>query len=72
MTEDIPFGLVVMRGVAEIAGVPTPNMDTVILWAQSNMGKEYLKDGKVAGKDIGSTRSPQKYNLTTVDAILGL
>ena len=72
MTEDIPFGLVVMRGVAEIAGVATPNMDTVILWAQSNMGKEYLKDGKVAGKDIGSTRSPQKYNLTTVDAILGL
>ncbi len=29
LMEDIPFGLVVMRGVASIAGVATPNMDKV-------------------------------------------
>lgn len=37
--EDIPYGLVVMKGIAAIAGVATPNMDRVITWAQSVMGK---------------------------------
>eukprot|EP00532_Pseudo-nitzschia_australis_P007179 CAMPEP_0168165820 /NCGR_PEP_ID=MMETSP0139_2-20121125/1687_1 /TAXON_ID=44445 /ORGANISM="Pseudo-nitzschia australis, Strain 10249 10 AB" /LENGTH=366 /DNA_ID=CAMNT_0008082955 /DNA_START=424 /DNA_END=1521 /DNA_ORIENTATION=+ len=31
-SEDIPMGLIVTRGIAELAGVPTPNMDIVILW----------------------------------------
>lgn len=72
MTEDIPFGLVVMRGIADIAGVQTPMMDKVITWAQGCMGKEYLKDGKLQGKDIMSSRCAQRYNITSVDKMLGL
>ena len=72
MTEDIPFGLVVMRGIADLAGVKTPNMDKVITWAQTQMGTEYLVDGKLTGKDIGKTRSPQKYNIADIDTMLGL
>ena len=71
MTEDIPFGLVVLRGIAEVAGVPTPAMDKALQWAQGIMKKEYLVDGKLAGKDMGTTRSPQKYGLTTIDQVLG-
>ncbi|XP_013384202.1 tauropine dehydrogenase [Lingula anatina] len=71
LTEDIPFGLTVTRGIAEIVGVPTPNIDKIILWAQGVMGKEYMVDGKMAGKDIGETRSPQRYGLKTVDDLLG-
>ena len=67
MTEDIPFGLVVMRGIATLAGVSTPNMDKVITWAQKQMGTEYLVDGKMIGKDICNTRSPQKYKINDVD-----
>ena len=70
-TEDGPFGLAVLRGIAEVAGVKTPTMDKVLTWMQSMMGKEYLKDGKLVGKDIGSTRSPQKYGLKTLNAMLG-
>ena len=29
LLEDIPFGLLVMKGVAALAGVPTPTMDKV-------------------------------------------
>ena len=72
MLEDIPCGLVVMRGIATVAGVPTPNMDQIINWAQKVMGKEYLVNGQVAGKDLGETRTPQKFGLTTLDAVLGL
>lgn len=66
-SEDIPCGLMVTRGIAELAGVPTPHMDDVILWCQEMMGKEFLKDGKVAGKDLDSTRSPQLYGFTDLD-----
>ena len=70
-TEDIPCGQVVLRGIAEILGVPTPNLDEVITWAQGKLGKEYLVNGKLAGKDIGETRCPQRFGISTLDGILG-
>jgi hypothetical protein len=69
-TEDIPCGLVVTRGVAELAGVPTPHMDDVIVWCQERMGKEYLVNGKLAGKDLESTRSPQHYGCRDLDTFM--
>ncbi|KAK2146505.1 hypothetical protein LSH36_604g04078 [Paralvinella palmiformis] len=72
LTEDIPFGLVVMRGIATIAGVPTPNIDTIINWAQKLLGKEYLVDGELKGKDLPESRCPQRYGLASLDTILGL
>lgn len=69
-TEDIPMGLVVTRGIAELAAVPTPNMDTVIMWCQEMLGKEYLVDGKLVGKDIHSTRAPQHYGFTDLDTFM--
>ena len=71
LTEDIPFGLVVMRGIAEIAGVKTPHIDLVIKWSQEKIGKEYLKDGELTGHDLHETRCPQRYGLFSLDAILG-
>lgn len=69
-SEDIPCGLMVTRGIAELAGVPTPHMDDVILWCQSVMGKEFLVDGKVAGKDVHSTRAPQHYGFMDLDSFM--
>nr|CAH17650.1 alanopine dehydrogenase [Arenicola marina] len=71
ITEDIPFGLVVLCGVAQIIGVATPHMDKVVLWSQKVSGKEYLVDSTLSGRDMPDTRSPQKYGLTTIDQILG-
>ena len=42
MTEDIPYGLVVIWSIAEFVGVDTPNIDKVLTWCQKKMGKEYL------------------------------
>ena len=69
-TEDVPYGLVVTRGIAELVGVKTPNMDEVITWCQEKMGKEFLVDGKVAGKDIAITRCPQNYGFVDLDAFM--
>lgn len=71
-TEDIPMGLVVTRGIAELAGVPTPHMDDVILWCQEMIGKEYLVEGKLIGKDVHSTRAPQHYGFTSLDKFMNV
>lgn len=70
MTEDIPFGLVAIRGIAEIMGIETPNIDKVLTWSQQQMGKEYLVDKKLQGKDISTSRAPQSYGFTTIESIL--
>lgn len=70
ITEDIPYGLVALRGIAEIVSVPTPTMDLLIKWAEKVSGKEYLVDGKTKGKDVCTTRAPQRYGINTVDGLL--
>lgn len=70
MTEDIPYGLVVIRGIAEIVGIETPNIDKVLSWSQEKMGKEYLVNSKLQGKDIATSRAPQRYGLSTLESIL--
>jgi hypothetical protein len=70
-TEDIPMGLVVTRGIAELAGVATPHMDEVIVWCQNMLEKEYINpDGKLAGKDLNETRCPQRYGMVTLDLLM--
>jgi len=71
MTEDLPIGLVPLRGIAELAGVKTPRIDEVLRWAQKVANKEYLReDGKLDGKDIKETRAPSNFGITTVDQII--
>lgn len=71
LAEDVPFGLVVIRGIAEIARVPTPCLDKVLRWCQERLGKEYLVGSRLVGKDLATTRCPQRYGLTTIGEVLG-
>eukprot|EP00933_Yihiella_yeosuensis_P052026 TRINITY_DN50000_c0_g1_i1.p1 TRINITY_DN50000_c0_g1~~TRINITY_DN50000_c0_g1_i1.p1 ORF type:complete len:408 (+),score=102.62 TRINITY_DN50000_c0_g1_i1:86-1309(+) len=69
LSEDVPTGLCFTRGVAELLGVKTPTIDEVMLWCQGKLGKEFLKDGKMAGVNIKETRAPQAYGITTKAAL---
>jgi hypothetical protein len=69
LTEDLPCGLVPLRGVAEILGVATPWVDRVITWAQGVMGREYLVGGKLAGRDVASSDAPQRFGARTVEEL---
>lgn len=69
LSEDVPFGLLVTKGIAEIAGTPTPTVDRVLLWAQERLGKEYLVDGLVAGRDVVESRAPQRFGIQDIDAL---
>lgn len=70
LSEDVPFGLLATRGIAEIVGEPTPASDAVILWAQQALGRSWLVEGKLCGADLATTRAPQRYRLDTPHALL--
>jgi hypothetical protein len=70
LSEDVPYNLLVTRGVAELAGVNTPVIDQVIYWAQNCLGKEYLVNGKLSGKDITATRTPQRFGFEKIDHLM--
>merc|ERR1712178_73035 len=57
-TEDIPEGVAMYKGIADLAGVETPVLDEIVCFFQTFMGKEYIKDGKLVGKDVSETKSP--------------
>ena len=71
LTEDGPYGLVVLAGIARLLNVDTPTMDQVIRWFQGVIGKDYLcDDGTLTGKDMPETRAPQRYNVDTFEAFV--
>lgn len=69
-TEDISFGLLIIKGVAVIAGTDTPVIDTVLAWAQEMMHKEYLVGGKMVGRDIAETPIPQNSGIVTTSDLI--
>lgn len=69
LTEDVPYGLVVTRGLAELAAVPTPTLDEVIDWAQARLGRCYLLNGHLSGPDLAETHAPQAYGIHTLEEL---
>jgi len=65
-TEDIPYGLCVYKGLAELAGVSVPAIDEILIWAQTHMGKEYIQDHSVDARDLRETGCPQRYGILSV------
>lgn len=70
LTEDVPYGLIVTRAIAQLAKVPTPVIDEVILAVSGWMGKEYLVNGDLKGKDITNARIPQNYGLNRLEELI--
>lgn len=69
-TEDIPFGLLLIKSLAEIYNIKTPWIDEVIYWAQKNLHLFLItEEGKLAD---GAFQFPifHKYNLTTPEQII--
>jgi len=70
LTENVPYGMVVVRGVADILGVEVPVCNTVIEWCQEKIGKKYIVDGKLSGPDVAESRAPQTFGITTLEDLL--
>eukprot|EP00420_Gonyaulax_spinifera_P005696 CAMPEP_0197923718 /NCGR_PEP_ID=MMETSP1439-20131203/94484_1 /TAXON_ID=66791 /ORGANISM="Gonyaulax spinifera, Strain CCMP409" /LENGTH=152 /DNA_ID=CAMNT_0043546107 /DNA_START=21 /DNA_END=475 /DNA_ORIENTATION=- len=70
-TEDLPMGLIPLRSIAQLAGVETPTLDRVILWMQERIGKEYIKDGQLSGRDVSEARAAERFGITSIEQLVG-
>lgn len=70
LIEDVPYGLVITKAIALMSSVDTPMIDEVVENTSRWSGKEYLVDGKLEGRDIESTRIPQKYGIYDLDSLI--
>lgn len=70
LSEDVPCGLVPIRGVAELAEVETPCIDEVLRWSQAKLNRTYLDGARFTGSDLGATTCPQRYGLDSLASIL--
>lgn len=57
-TEDFPYGILIIKCFASKNGISTPTIDSIINWGQKCMGKEYIINGKLAGRDLNETVAP--------------
>ena len=69
LTEDVPYGLVVTKAIAQLTKVDMPVIDEVILTISKWIGKEYIKRDHLEGKDIKDTRIPQNYGVNNLEEI---
>ena len=69
-TEDIPYGLLIIKGVAEITSTATPAIDIILTWAQKMMRKEYLVGARLDGKDIAGSPIPQNSGIVTTEDLI--
>jgi len=69
ITEDIPYGLLVSKAIAELSGVCTPRIDGVIETAGRWLDAQYLIEGKLKGRHLAETRVPQNFGLEGLEAI---
>lgn len=68
--EDIPFGLCILRDLADLLGIDVPHINKFIIWHQQFMGKDFLVDGKLNEKLIPETGAPRRYGITNLDSLV--
>jgi opine dehydrogenase len=69
-TEDIPFGLLVVKAVAQTVGVRTPHIDGVLHWAQRAMNRSYLTGERIDGADVAGLPLPGHFGITDAGSLL--
>lgn len=83
LTEDVPYGLLIIRSCSMFLdntdfAINTPVMDQILLWAEKVMNKTYFiknNDGSIKtvdlnSKDIQRLRIPQNLGFTSIDDVL--
>jgi len=69
-TEDIPYGLLLIKGLALLTNTDVPNIDKLIFWAQDTLKMELLCDNNTLGKDSQNFPLPQSFNINNISQLL--
>jgi len=68
--EDIPYGLCILKDIASMLKVKTPNIDKMIEWHQRFMNKKYIIDGKLNKDLLKETGCPSRYGIKDIEKLL--
>lgn len=68
-TEDMPFGVSIIKALGLIAGVKTPMIDTILDWYFKMTGKKYFESDGSYGKDVNETAIPQLFGICDGEAL---
>jgi len=70
--EDVPFGLVILKDIARIIGVSTPNMTKQIVFHQKFMPIKYVDEvtGEFIPEALKGTGAPSNYGITTPEQLV--
>jgi hypothetical protein len=70
LTEDVPYGLVVTRSLAQIVEVETPAIDSVVRWTQAVTDSLYMANGHVRASDVRHLPVPQSCGIDSTARLL--
>lgn len=68
-TEDMPFGVSIIKALGLLAGVKTPTIDTILNWYFKMTGKKYFELDGSYGKDVNETAIPQLFGISDAETL---
>jgi hypothetical protein len=70
--EDVPFGLVILKDIGRILGVPTPNCTKQIIWHQKFMPVKYVDPvtGDFLPGALDNTGAPSRFGVRTPEELV--
>ena len=68
--EDIQFGLCILKAFAELLNIETPEINKIATWGQNFLGKEYLVNGKLNGRDVSELTIPQNRGIKNKEELI--
>lgn len=68
--EDISYGLILIKDIANLFSISTPTIDQVIYWAQNLLNKNYLIAGELKGTDCSELLLHSYFSITNPDEFL--
>lgn len=69
-TEDITYGLLIIKSIAQIMHVKVPVIDTILVWAQKHMKKTFIVDGLINFSDNKDIPLHQHYGILLPEQLI--
>lgn len=65
-SEDIPYGLVILKSIGDLLKVPMKNTEKMIIWHQRFMDDKFVdEDGNLIEESLEKSGAPAKYGIKT-------
>ena len=70
LKEDLPYGLMVLKGMAKILDLETPTVDLMIRWCQEKVDLEYIDASGEFGPDAARSGAPQASGFDSIEDLV--